>query len=175
VVVGHEGPHPGHPAGHGDEETDIVLRSTRTACGAWKRASLAARTVGAIGLVVGGLGLATFGSVATSGPAGAITTNPCGAVPPLPTRNLPGPGQCVGPAIACDPQPTTTTAAPTVVPAVLPEAAPPTTGAPKVLGAQLASTGANTRILEWVAPALIIFGALAVSLGSRRRRPPTKR
>jgi hypothetical protein len=158
---------------------------------------------GGLTLMVGGLGLATLGTFVTSVPAGAATTDPCTTPtpppppppppppssiplqdaqiigvqcsPPGPTTNYPAPGTCDGPPIACDPQPTTTTTAPAVVPAVLPEVAPPTTPAPKVLGAQLASTGANTRILAWVAPALIAFGALAVGVGGRRRRSPTKR
>ena len=102
--------------------------------------------------------------------AGLVQTIPCSSptTPPDVSRNLPAPGTCDGPAIACDPQ-TTTAPTVTVAPVVLPETTPTTTGA-VLASAGLASTGADTAPLTAAGAGLIALGLLALFGSTVRRR-----
>ena len=88
------------------------------------------------------------------------------------------PSGCLGPPVACDPQPTTTeapTTLTTVSPAqVLPAVAAPTPQA-IVAPAQLASTGTDTTALVCTAAALILLGVVSLALGNRRSEAPDGR
>jgi hypothetical protein len=117
------------------------------------------------------------------------TTSTSTAPPTVPPPVIP-PGTCIGPPIACNPQPaTTTTAGPTtttiqVVPEVQPETAPTTTvqvvpevqpesataptATPAVSGSELASTGFNPRGLTELALVLAGVGLALVGVTGRR-------
>jgi hypothetical protein len=108
------------------------------------------------------------------------TTAPPTTAPPTTGLHLPS-GTCIGPPIACDPQPTTTlapttTVAPTtttvhVIAVVQPETAPSTsaTSGSTVGAAQLANTGENSKGLAWIALLLVGLGLAIVSLAGWRR------